>query len=143
MLIDFHTHVFPDALAPRAITSLAKQANIPYYTDGTLCGLKSEMARTHTDISVILPVATTEHHTPSVNAFAAECGRSEGIIAFGSVYPFSADAVEILSGFKERGLFGGKATPRISKFLRRRSPRFPYLRRLRGVGLANRIPRWH
>ena len=39
MLIDFHTHVFPDALAPRAIASLAAQAGETPSTDGTVAGL--------------------------------------------------------------------------------------------------------
>lgn len=37
MIIDFHTHIFPDKIAARTIFLLKEQAhNIPAYTNGTI-----------------------------------------------------------------------------------------------------------
>ena len=39
MIIDFHTHTFPDPIADAAIDRLSRQANITAYTCGTAAGL--------------------------------------------------------------------------------------------------------
>ena len=39
MIIDFHTHAFPDFLAPRAIPTLAENSGLIPYHDGTAAGL--------------------------------------------------------------------------------------------------------
>ena len=45
MLIDFHTHAFPEAIAPRAVQKLAHDAGgLDPQTDGTLASLKQQMA---------------------------------------------------------------------------------------------------
>ena len=36
MIIDFHTHIFPDALAERAVDALAKRSGLKPQTDGTV-----------------------------------------------------------------------------------------------------------
>ena len=71
MLIDFHTHVFPDALAPRAIASLSAQANETPSTDGTVAGLCASMKAAGVTHSVTLPVITKVSQFDTVNAFAA------------------------------------------------------------------------
>ena len=43
MIIDFHTHVFPDRIAASAIERLEKAINTTASTDGTLTGLLSSM----------------------------------------------------------------------------------------------------
>ena len=39
MIIDFHTHTFPDQIAASAIARLSDKANIPAYSSGTAGGL--------------------------------------------------------------------------------------------------------
>ena len=56
MVIDFHTHTFPDRIAKATIESLSKCSGITPYTDGTTTGLKRSMQEGKVDISVILPV---------------------------------------------------------------------------------------
>ena len=44
MLIDFHTHCFPDKIAQKALEKLAySSGGMEYYTDGTIGGLKKSM----------------------------------------------------------------------------------------------------
>ena len=43
MLIDFHTHAFPDRLAERAVASLSADIASPPLTDGTVSGLLAAM----------------------------------------------------------------------------------------------------
>ena len=41
MVIDFHTHMFPDKIADKTITFLAEVCQIPPQTDGTYTDRKS------------------------------------------------------------------------------------------------------
>lgn len=111
MLIDFHTHCFPDAIAPKAVAKLAHVSGgfIPY-TDGTVEGIKRQMEQTGVDRSVVLNIATNAHQQTSVNNFAASINSPE-VIAFGSVFPDSPDVLFELERIKDLGLKGVKLHP--------------------------------
>lgn len=50
MIIDFHTHVFPDDRAQRLLSEVSKRAGIPSYSDDTVKGLLNSMERAGVDI---------------------------------------------------------------------------------------------
>ncbi len=111
MLIDFHTHCFPDKIAKRAIEKLSfLSGGLTPYTDGTVSGLKSLMAQQGVDKAVVLGIATNAHQQSSVNDFAASINGGN-IISFGSVFPDSEDALDELERIKELGLKGVKLHP--------------------------------
>lgn len=112
MLIDFHTHCFPDKIAERAIQKLAfVSGGLEPHTNGTVAGLKESMKKGKVDISVVLNIATNAHQQKSVNDFAAAINNGKDIFSFGSVFPFSEDALEELERIKELGLLGVKLHP--------------------------------
>ena len=111
MIIDFHTHCFPDALAPRAISSLAYSSALVPYTDGTVAGLRASMKENSITTSVVLNIATNAHQQAKVNDFAASINNQKDIFAFGSVFPFSKDALDELERIKSLGLKGIKLHP--------------------------------
>ena len=90
--IDFHTHVFPDTLAPRAIAALVESGKHLYtpHTDGTKNGLIDFMDKSGIDVSVVMPVITKQSQTLKTNAFSAEI-TGERIKAFGAIYPHTDD----------------------------------------------------
>ena len=67
MIIDFHTHTFPDKIASRAIEKLEGFGDIFSCSDGTSAGLLSSMAKAGISLSVDLPVATAERQVVSIN----------------------------------------------------------------------------
>lgn len=116
MLIDFHSHIFPDSIAPRAIASL-KQGMIdkmgftlPSYLEGTLSCLLETMEKERVDLSVIMPIATTPKQSASINRFAASA-RSDKIVAFGTVHPMQENWEETLENVKTAGFPGIKLHP--------------------------------
>ena len=113
MVIDFHTHIFPDAIAERTIDFLQKQSGITAATDGTLNGLLQSMERTGVDMSVILPVVTKPSQFESVNAFAQQVNEKYAgkLLSFGGIHPDSADYRKELKTIKEMGLPGIKLHP--------------------------------
>ena len=72
MIIDFHTHVFPDKIAKRTIDLLSSKGGIPAFSDGTVDGLLSRLEDAGVDVGVTLPVITNPAQFDSVNSFARE-----------------------------------------------------------------------
>ena len=116
MIIDFHTHAFPDNLAPRAIEILKSNCNnSPNYTDGTLKDTKEKMKLWGIDKFVVLNIATNEKQQKKVNDFAIS-NNGGNCIMFGSVHPFSPEAIEELDRIKAAGLKGIKLHSEYQKF---------------------------
>lgn len=113
MVIDFHTHIFPDAIASKSIAALEAKSGIRAATDGTLKGLLDSMQGNGVDLSVILPVVTKPSQFDSVNRFAAEVnGQYPGrLLSFGGIHPDCENYKEKLNRIKELGLVGIKIHP--------------------------------
>lgn len=111
MIIDFHTHVFPDKIAEKTIAFLSEKGGIPAFTDGTLEGLKRSQRKAGIDYSVVLPVATAPKQVESINRFAENQNGKDGIIYAGAIHPDSENIEEILDVIKRAGLFGIKIHP--------------------------------
>lgn len=124
MLIDFHTHIFPDKIAERAIASLegnllkhTKDESLSKaYTRGTLKELKDSMKEQGVDVSVVMPIATTVTQSESINRFAIEINGKNGIYSFGSVHPLEDNIEDKLKHIKEMGLKGIKLHPEYQGF---------------------------
>ena len=82
MLIDFHVHLFPDALAGRTLEHLAAIAKAPYYTQGTVADTLRRMDEAGVDKSVIQHIATRPTQQKKINDFAASI-QSDRIVCFG------------------------------------------------------------
>lgn len=90
MILDFHTHAFPDRLAPRAIAQLTVNAAASGYrpkSDGTVNGLIASMDRAGIDRSVVCNIATNPHQMVKVNDFAISCLSNPRLIPLGSLHP--------------------------------------------------------
>lgn len=113
MIIDFHTHIFPDKIAARSIEALSQVSGIKAATDGTLNGLLASMDRSGVDLSVIMPVVTKPSQFESVNTFAAKVNEQYAgrLLSFGGVHPDSEDYKAELNRIKELGLPGIKLHP--------------------------------
>lgn len=117
MLIDFHTHVFPDAIAARALESLSYvSGGLAPQSEGTVASLEREMEKDGVDISVALSIATNPHQQTSVNNFAGEINNEKTIFAFGSVHPDADNVFEELERIKDMGLKGVKLHPEYQGF---------------------------
>ncbi len=113
MVIDFHTHCFPDKIAAVAIDKLSRAAKIAPHTAGTLNGLLESMAQNGVDCAVLLPVATHAGQTEHINDFAAQLTEkySGMILSFGGIHPDYDNYRHELSRIKNLGLKGIKIHP--------------------------------
>lgn len=114
MIIDFHTHTFPDKIAAGAIESLSGKSHTPPFSDGTANGLAASAKAAGIDLSVILPVATNTKQVPKVNDYAAianETTEATRLFSFGCIHPDYPEWKAELSRVAELGLKGIKLHP--------------------------------
>lgn len=116
MLIDFHVHTFPEAIAERTLAYLLGKMRDTYRVNqkvnygGTPKLLLESMRQTGVDISVTMPIATKPSQYNSINNFAEKI-RSDKIISFGTIHPMNSDIKEKVQSLKERGFIGIKLHP--------------------------------
>lgn len=136
MVIDFHTHCFPDKIAAKAIEKLAfASGGLTPSTDGTVEGLRERMRADGVDMAVVMNIATNAHQQKSVNDFAASIDNGEDIVAFGSVYPDSEDALDELERIKALGLKGVKLHPDYQGFAADDPKMKPIYKKISSLGL--------
>ena len=116
MIIDFHTHAFPDAIAANAIAKLSHTGgNLPHYTDGTYQGLNLAAEQADIDYYVVLPIAVKPNQMRTVND-AAHAKKSKRAIHFASVHPFAPDVMDEIKRIKDLGFKGVKMHPEYQDF---------------------------
>ena len=111
MIIDAHTHVFPDAIAAKSIAFLEATGGQHARTDGTLAGLLSSSRRAGVDLSLVLPVVTRPKQYDSINRFALELDRTPGVRAFAGMHPALENIEERLDEIAAQGFKGVKLHP--------------------------------
>lgn len=116
MVIDFHTHIFPEKIAARTIEKLENIANVKAFTDGREQSLLASMEEAEVDLSVVLPVVTRPEQFDTVNQFAA-ClnekyeGKKRRLLSFGGIHPDTLNYKRELRIIKDLGLQGIKLHP--------------------------------
>ena len=116
MVIDFHTHIFPDKIAKSTIDALANKAENKPYTDGTVQGMVDAMLRADADICVTLPVLTKATQFDSVTKFAILVNerfsaQEKKLISFGGMHPSCEDIDGKMQYLKSMGIKGVKIHP--------------------------------
>ncbi|MBQ1838688.1 MAG: amidohydrolase [Ruminococcus sp.] len=111
MIIDFHTHTFPDAIAARTIAYLTEKGGIKPYRAGTLSSLIENMRQCGIDCSVVLPVATLPKQVDTINRVSAENNGKNHVFFAGGIHPDCENVGATLDFIKQSGLFGVKLHP--------------------------------
>ncbi len=116
-IIDFHTHVFPDEVAAKAIPALVAEiaGGHPTYYDGTVGGLLAQMDEVGISASVLAPVATKPMQVESVNDWTAS-QASERIVPFGAMHPDYPDPASEIARMRALGMRGFKMHPEYQEF---------------------------
>ncbi len=125
MLIDFHTHIFPEHIAERSVAALLAgirreqgdaycESNTLIYRPATLDGLLDLMQKSGVDRSICLPIATKPSQTETINRYAEQV-RSAQALSFGTVHPADPDWERVLCSLAERGFRGIKLHPQFQQ----------------------------
>ncbi len=116
MIVDFHTHVFPDKIAKTVIKNLSNRSGTIPSTDGSINGLLSHMLNCGVDVSITLPVITNPSQFDSINRFAVfinenYSNKQNSLISFGGIHPACENIKEKMKFLKDCGLKGVKIHP--------------------------------
>jgi len=148
MIIDFHTHNFPDALAKRAVevmcgklAACGHQALVPV-GDGTVATQLRDMDRAGIDFCVNCPVATypgnfdaITRRAVAVRSGAAGEAAAKRIVQLGSINPADPDFAVHVAELKRLGIPGIKLHPNYQG-IRLDDPQWvPFFTALRDAGL--------
>ncbi|MCR5432723.1 MAG: amidohydrolase family protein [Lachnospiraceae bacterium] len=108
MIIDIHTHIFTDSLAPRAKQALLEAAHGEYTPlhDMTRASLLEYMDKAGVDISVVQPIVTKRHQFEKINEWAISL-TSDRLISFAGMWPHTDDwkeQIDIISSMGFKGI---------------------------------------
>lgn len=114
MIIDVHTHIFPERIAASTVEKLKYLSHTQPFSDGSASGLRTSMEKAGVDRSLVLPVATNPHQVCHVNDSSAQIndrGPETGIYSLGCIHPDFDGWKEELSRIASLGLKGIKLHP--------------------------------
>ncbi len=86
LIVDFHSHVFPEAMAEKVLPGLNERAGIAFYNNGTVDGLLDSMTDAGVDISVVSRVTTKPEQAESVNNWLSGI-RQKKIVPMAAWHP--------------------------------------------------------
>jgi len=111
-IIDFHTHIFPDFLADRAIESMKIPGKFENAIGGKASDLLGEMQNSSVSLSVNLPVLTNPLSFDStIEHLFASNQKSNKILSFAAIHPGCDNVCDKIKKIKDYGFKGVKLHP--------------------------------
>lgn len=132
--VDFHTHAFPDFLAPRAIPLLEEKGGIKAKLDGKISSLLKSMDEAGIEISVVCSIATRPEQFTSILEWSKDI-RSPRIIPLPSFHPQDKEVKEKIEIIKKEGFKGIKLHPYYQDFYVDEEHMFPIYEKIEEEGL--------
>lgn len=114
MIIDFHTHTFPEKISARVMEQLAGKSKTKHFTDGSLRMLEDSARTAGITYSVNLPVMTRPDQVEKINTSLIEAldeMKANGVITFGGIHPDYENYRQELKRLKDNGIKGIKIHP--------------------------------
>lgn len=118
LIVDIHAHVFPEAIAQKAVQSISTFYDLPAKYNGTVSELMQAYHAADINKGCVFSVALTPRHIPSINRFIAETVRSSAgkLIGFAAIHPMEKNMDQLISDTKENNLKAFKIHPDMQKF---------------------------
>lgn len=115
MIIDAHTHIFPDSQAAATLQSAARMFNIPTFGKATASDLLAQMDDNGITYSVIHMVAPVPSLVSDTNTWLIRLNQ-ERFIKFGTVHPLFKNYADEIKRLKDNGINGVKFQPDVQQF---------------------------
>jgi predicted TIM-barrel fold metal-dependent hydrolase len=119
MIIDAHTHIYPDRVAHRALRNVIGNigGHLDAFTDGTRDSLLASMDAAGVDHSLVLTVATSPGQGEGILEWIRRTAPlSDRLVFFGSVHPHAPGFRACLRGMAAAGVQGVKFHPGYQDF---------------------------
>jgi len=115
MIIDAHTHIFPDHQAAAALQATSRMFGVPTYGAGTAADLLARMDACGIASAVVHMVAPVPAMVRDTNAWLVRL-RQDRFIKFGTVHPRFSRNDEELARLTDAGIRGVKLQPDVQQF---------------------------
>jgi predicted TIM-barrel fold metal-dependent hydrolase len=110
LIIDFHTHIYPEGVAAKILPAAKKKLNVEVPGTGSPQDLRRYMKASDITESVILPLAKGKDGAFALNDWILSAS-GEGLVPFGAVHPFMENLEEELDRLVLKGVRGVKMMP--------------------------------
>ncbi|MBR7133822.1 MAG: amidohydrolase [Clostridia bacterium] len=116
--IDAHCHIYPEAIAQRAVAGTDGFYGLKSVYNGTVGGLLQKGAAAGIDRFIVQSVATAPKQVKSINEFISQevSAHPDKLTGLGTLHPDSSDIKGDIEHLTELGLKGVKLHPDIQKF---------------------------
>ena len=134
MIIDFHTHIYPEPSAEKTLSAVKTRAGISCFSDGTRQGLVRSMDKAGIDCSVVCSVATKPEMVESTHQWL-ESIRNRRIMPFATTHPARLTVFEGVQSLKKRGFKGFKLHPDYQGFFVDEKRVYPFYEAAQSEGM--------
>jgi predicted TIM-barrel fold metal-dependent hydrolase len=107
MIIDVHTHIYPERTAARTLEAVQDRAGIRAYTDGTIAGLRDSMREAGIEIAVVSSIATRPEQVDAMNQWLKRICRPP-LHRFAAMHPDLMVTPDLVSTVRAQGFKGFK-----------------------------------
>lgn len=117
-ILDFHAHIYPDAIAKRASDVIGEFYDIPMAHDGTLGALLEAGDKAGITQYVVHSVAVTWERAAKINNFIAKsvAAHPDTLLGFATMHPAHPEMEKELERAMDMGLRGVKIHPDFQHF---------------------------
>ncbi|MCU0595427.1 MAG: amidohydrolase family protein [Desulfobacterota bacterium] len=134
MIIDFHTHIYPEPSASKTLAAVQSRAGVSCFSDGTRQGLALSMDKAGIDLSVVCSVATKPEMVESIHQWL-ESIRTPRILPFATMHPGRPAVREEMQDLKKRGFKGFKVHPDYQGFFVDEKRIYPFYEAAQSAGM--------
>ena len=110
MIIDFHTHIYPENVANKILSAAKTKLKIEVPCTGSPQDLRFRMHNSGIDLSIVLPLAKGQEDVSSLNDWVRSVS-GDGLTAFGAIHPLMDDLEDELDRLVSNGIKGVKMMP--------------------------------
>ncbi len=116
-IIDFHTHIYPEKIAERAVDSVGEFYGISMDCEGTAAALLKQGIKCGAKGYVVQSVALTAERVQAINDYiASECKTHSEFYGFGTIHADFDNKIEEAERMLRLGLCGVKIHPDTQMF---------------------------
>lgn len=133
-IVDFHTHIFPEAMAAKVLPYLQERVGIKYFNRGTLSDLLESMAAAGVDISVVSRITTRPEQTKAINDWLLNISQ-HNIIPMAAWHPDLAADNDSIKRLSARGFKCIKLHPDYQRFFVDEERVFPLYAAAQSAGM--------
>ena len=132
MVIDSHTHIFPQMKSQAILSKLSSRAAIPHFTDGTLQGLLNSMKTAGIHLSLISRITTRPEQVGPINRWLYGL-RRENVLPMATIHPDMPAGQAYIKSLKDKGFIGIKVHPDYQGFYADDKRMYPFYEALQDL----------